>query len=332
MSGPKVLGGVAVGVALGTALGFYVLAPNVEGGPAGVDSGVQEQLDDTRGQLDAASAGLDADDGVLDSLAPAAVRDALKGRSVLVVTTPDADAGTVTAQQGLLRAAGAEDAGTVRLSASAVAQDGADAVKSLAASALPSGTRLSEDRRDPGFHLGQVLGAALRSGGAAAGEDADTPDGSDNSDNPDAPAPAEEAGADAGAAREASPADRDLVLGSLDKGGFLDGGIPELTSADVVLVVVGDATGYAGTFAADLAAGLDATTGGAVLAGDWGAARDGGALAVLRGNRADTETVSSVDNADRSAGRITVVRALAAQLDGKVGSYGAAESAVAPTL
>lgn len=106
MSGPKILGGVAAGIAAGTLLGFYVLAPNVEGGPAAVDSDVQEQLDSTRDELSASTAGLDADDAVLDELAAGAVRDDLKDRSVLVVAMPDADKELVDGQRALLSDAG----------------------------------------------------------------------------------------------------------------------------------------------------------------------------------------------------------------------------------
>jgi len=300
VSGGKIVGGVAAGVAVGTVLGFYVLAPNVEGGPAGTDQSTTSELDTVRDELDAANAGLEADDAVLDSAAAGMVRDVLKDRSVLVVTLPDADPAVVDAQEKLLRAAGAADGGTLRLTRAAVSQDSADAVKTLATSTLPAGARLSEDRRDPGYHLGQVAGQAL--GSSADGES------------------------------QASPSDRDLFLGAMSDGGYLDGELSGTGPADAVLVIAGDDTGYAGTFAADLAAGFDATTGGTVLAGDRGAAAEGGALSVLRGNRGDTEAVSSVDNADRVAGRITVVRALAAQLDGRAGSYGTAESAAAPAL
>ncbi|AGP30684.1 copper transporter [Corynebacterium terpenotabidum] len=300
MSGPRILGAAAAGVAAGTLLGFYVLAPNIEGGPGGDDQGLQDELSAAVAEQTRSAAELDADDAVLGPLAADAVRGDLDGRSVLVVT-----AGTVTdelldAQRALLDAAGAENAGTLRLSDSALSQDRADALKSLATSTLPAGAQLSEDRRDPGYHLGQLLGQALRTG--------------DDQDE------------------EATVADRDLVLGSLDKGGFLQDGIPDLTSADAVVVLTDGTTGYAGSFVADLAAGLDDTTGGVVLAGDRSSTDDGAAVAVLRDDRADTEQVSTVDNVDRVAGRITVVRALDQQLSGDAGSYGAAENAAAPTL
>lgn len=123
MSGPKILGGVAAGIAAGTLFGFYILAPNVEGGPAAVDSGVQEELDSTRDELSASTAGLDADDAVLDGLASAAVRDDLEDRSVLVVAMPDADEEMVDAQRALLSDAGATDAGTLSLADDTVSQD-----------------------------------------------------------------------------------------------------------------------------------------------------------------------------------------------------------------
>ena len=45
-----------------------------------------------------------------------------------------------------------------------------------------------------------------------------------------------------------------------------------------------------------------------------------------------TENVSTVDNVTTVAGRITVVRAVAGQLDGDAGAYGSASNAAAPTV
>jgi hypothetical protein len=83
---------------------------------------------------------------------------------------------------------------------------------------------------------------------------------------------------------------------------------------------------------ADMATALDATTGGVVLSGGRDAADAGGALGLVRGDKAATAAVSTVDNGDRAAGRVTVVRALVEQLAGKAGSYGTAPNAAAATV
>ena len=52
----------------------------------------------------------------------------------------------------------------------------------------------------------------------------------------------------------------------------------------------------------------------------------------MRNERAYAEKLSTVDNVQRSAGRITVVRALKEQADGDAGHYGAATNAKAATV
>lgn len=307
MSAGKVVAGGAVGVALGTLLGFFVLAPNIDGGPDRVVGDSRDELAAATSERDTASAENDAADGIIAAAAPDLVRDALKDRPVLVVSTADADAVTVEATRTMLDAAGAVNAGDLRLTGAFTDQDNGDEVKTIAANSLPAKAKLSEDRRDPGYHAGELLGQALgegRDGGAAA-----------------------------------SDSDRGLALGALEKGGFLTYDPDSVRPAAAVVVVTGDDDGgdgdrgsYATRMVADMATALDATTGGVVLSGGRDAADAGGALGLVRGDKAATAAVSTVDNGDRAAGRVTVVRALVEQLAGKAGSYGTAPNAAAATV
>jgi Copper transport outer membrane protein, MctB len=79
--------------------------------------------------------------------------------------------------------------------------------------------------------------------------------------------------------------------------------------------------------------GLDLGSGGAVVAGTPDSAADGGLLKALRSDSDATKIVSSVDVADLPAGQMTVVFALAEQVTGKAGQYGAidAKNGVAPS-
>ena len=68
-----------------------------------------------------------------------------------------------------------------------------------------------------------------------------------------------------------------------------------------------------------LAAALDARGGGAVVAGPAGSADERGTVAALAADEALAAEVSSVDNADRGTGRVSLVLALAEQRRGGAG-------------
>jgi hypothetical protein len=306
MGAGKATGLAAVGIAAGTLLGFYVLAPNVEGGPTGVDSTAEAELDEATQRADTAEASAGASDGMLDSIAPDVVGDALKGKKIALMTTADADEAAVDGVRDLVNAAGGEDAGTLSFDASFTAPDSGDELKSIAAASLPSGGSLSEDKLDPGYHAGELLGQAVGAGNGPGGG--------------------------------ASESDRAVVFGALENAGFLGDSSEGVGDADAVVLVTGDAAegdgdgNYSTRFVADMASALDATTGGAVLAGGQGSAEKNGAIGLLRDDREANEQVSSVDNVTDVAGRITTVRALAEQLAGEAGAYGAASNAAAATV
>lgn len=303
MSAGKITGAVAGGTAAGIALGFYILAPNVEGGPAAVDSTTQQELAAETQRADLEAAEGEASDAVLSEFAAPAVSDALSDSSVLVLATADADDDAVDGIRGLIGDAGGEDAGTLRLDGSFTSPQSGDELKSLAATSLPTGASLSEDRLEPGYHAGELLGQTLSAGDGAA-----------------------------------SDSDRAVVIGALDNAGFFTGGQDDLSPADAVVVVTGGASegegdgNYSTRFIADMATALDATTGGVVLAGEHGSAEGAGAVSLIRGDGDANENVSTVDNVTTVAGRITVIRAVAGQLDGDAGSYGSAPTAVTATV
>ena len=64
--------------------------------------------------------------------------------------------------------------------------------------------------------------------------------------------------------------------------------------------------------------------------GDAGSAEGTGALGVVRADTSATSILSTVDNVDSSAGRVSTVLALKEQLDGGAGRYGIAGNAQAP--
>lgn len=84
--------------------------------------------------------------------------------------------------------------------------------------------------------------------------------------------------------------------------------------------------------AVDLAQGLDAGSGGVVIAGTPDNMQNGTLLKTMRSDGDATKTVSSVDVANLPSGRATVVFALVEQAEGKAGQYGGmdAKDGVAP--
>lgn len=296
-SAGKVIAGLGLGVALGTAFGFYALAPNVSGGPGG--GGVsQSELHQEREAREAAESNNTVSDAVLADVSSLAVRDELKDSSVVLFVTPHATSQSVDSLRKLIEDAGGDVSGVVTLTEQMLGSDSGDKVKSLAANSLPSGAKLDEELRSPGMHAGQVLGAALKTG-----------------------------------SKEASDSDRAVALGAFEGGDFIsyEGEAPK--AADLALIVGGaEEDDYATSFLAEFVRGLDTAMGGTVLAGTYGAANPEGAIGKVRADKAMAGEVSSVDNIDSEAGRITAIRALAQQKEKGSGQYGAGEGAEAPTV
>ncbi|KAB1503577.1 copper transporter [Corynebacterium sp. 320] len=298
MSKSSVIAGLGVGIALGTAFGFFALAPNVEGGPAGNSSAIQQELNAEKKRADVEELQSNAANDLLNQFNGDIVDGSLADTSVAVVLAPDAVDADVDALKKVLENAGATVNATIELTDKATSTDGADSLKSLASKSLPSGATLSEDKLSPGMHTGQLLGAALSD--------------------------------------KTSESDRAVAIGALEKEGFLshDG---EVKDASLVVVVAGNADkddqdgNYSNTFLSDLALGVDSSTDGAVLAARPSSAAKGGAVALVRGSREHVENVSTVDNINADSGRISVIHELEKQKDNQSKHVGVGENASALT-
>lgn len=294
MSKGKIIAGLGAGVALGVAFGFYGLAPNVEGGPGGSSISSQQELRDAEHKAELESAQSDAANSALDQVADKLVANRLDNTRVGVISTADADAADVESTVSMLESAGASVNSRLELTDKALSTDRADTLKSIAAKSLPQGAKLSEQKLSPGMHTGQLLGSALFT--------------------------------------EASESDRAVAVGALEKDGYLKSQ-GEVREAYLFVIVTGDhgedgADGnYSNTFIADFASGVDASTGGAVLAGRPGSADKGGAIFLVRDSREYVENVSTVDNIGTTVGRISVINALVQQKDNVARHVGVAENA-----
>jgi copper transport outer membrane protein MctB len=286
---------------------FLALALGVVLGSAGVSdrllSAVTMRADDLAGEVqtlraerDALAAEQRAADEFAQRIAPAAVAGQLAGTTVTLVTA-GADGGDREAVLTLLQQAGATVGGEVALTPAVGDLARGDQLRELTSQLLPTGAQLPA-ASDTGSLVGGLLGGVVL-------------------------APREQ--------QSISAEQTAGVLDGLAVAGFVSPG-PRPLPGDVVLVLTGGA--LSGVDAADaaavlarLAAQLDRTGGGAVLAGRAGSAEATGAVGVARADSAIVDGVSTVDDTHTGAGRVSAVLALREQLDGHAGRYGTAQSA-----
>ncbi|HZA11059.1 copper transporter, partial [Mycobacterium sp.] len=96
---------------------------------------------------------------------------------------------------------------------------------------------------------------------------------------------------------------------------------------------LGEDAGNKGSTVARFAAALAPRGSGTVLAGAGGSSSGTAAVAVTRANPAMSAVVSTVDDVDAAAGRITTVLALHDLLSGgRSGQYGTGQGATAVTV
>ena len=292
---------LAVGIVLGTTALNGPVLDDLRGNITRLTSDkrtLEGDVNDLRGDVKAS-------DEFAEAVGPGLVRGDLTDRRVLLVTTPETPTDLVDQLTPLLRTAGAEVTGTLRvLPALADPQQG-QLVEDVVAQAVPAGVDLPDG--EPVERAAAELAAALV---RAEDDDAVEPD---------------EAQAVVSAFEEA-----DLVA-------YTPVG-DTLRPATMALLLTGPAPEEDLTDAEEaqqqallsLASALDARSDGTVLAGPTTSADARGTVRLLRDDSGLAGEVSTVDNADRGTGRVAVVLALAEQLTGETGQYGARGGATAP--
>lgn len=301
------LAAVFLALAVGVVLGSGVLSDTLL-------SGLRDQKKDLQGQI----AQLTDEKNVLNEKLAAAddfntqvsgriVHDALAGKSVVLIRTPDANDDDLGAISRVLGQAGAVTTGTIGLTQEFVDANSAEKLRSVVNSPiLPAGTQLNTTLVDQGSQAGDLLGIALL---------ADR--------NPDAP--------------KVDDGQRETVLTALRDTGFLTFDPDKFGAADAALIVtggaLGDDAGNQGATVARLAAAMAPHGAGTLLAGRDGAATGTAALAVVRADPSLAAAVSTVDNIGAESGRITAVLALQSLINGAhSGQYGIGQGATAVTL
>lgn len=292
---------VFLALAVGVVLGSTSLSNRVLGGLAGDRANLSKQVSDLQAtQTDLSGRLTDADRYAL-ATGPLAVRGALDGKSVVLVTTADAKTTDRDGVAALLRAAGATVTGELQLTDAFTDPTKSDQLRSLVTRLLPAGVQLPT-AADPGTLAGGLIGPLLLL---------------DKSGKP-----------------QASPDETAAALTGLASGGYVRQG-QGLHAAQLALVLTGGAV--SGNAAADRAAVIarfaiqvQRSGAGTVLAGRTGSADNFGPLAVVRADGATTSVLSTVDDVDNAAGQVVTVLALRDAAAGKAGSYGTAGNAQAP--
>lgn len=285
---------IALGIVIGTTQlnGFLLDGLRVQ-----VDN-----LTDDKRELETRSQTLESQltevDAFGEAVAPVLVANRLPGAAVLVVLTPDVEDEVVDQTTALVETAGATVAGTVQLlpqySDPQVAQD----LQNYATSeGVPPGIQLPVSD-DAAVLIGGLLAAVLM--------------------NP------------AGGTETADPTAATTVLAALSTLGVLTVETPEIVGADYAIVLTataleGDDAGERNRALSALAEALDTAGRGAVVAGDALSAAETGLVGAIRADPRVAVAVSTVDNVNVAAGRVSTVLALTAEGQGTSGKYGTGE-------
>ncbi|HEU5476041.1 MAG TPA: copper transporter [Actinophytocola sp.] len=293
---------VFLALAVGIVLGSTALSRTLFGGLAAAKDDLGRQVTDLEAQRNGLAARLTDADGFATGIGPLAVAGQLAQRTIVLITTADADPVDRDAVKTLVTAAGATVTGELQLTDGFADPRRADELKDIVTRLLPAGVQLPTVS-DPGTLAGGLLGPVLLIRKA------------DNQ-------------------RQASPAESAAALSGLAEGGFVRAA-GEIRPAQLAIVLTGGAVsgadaGDRAATVARFAAQVDRSGAGAVLAGAAGSADGTGPIGLVRADTAAAQVLSTVDNADTPAGRIVTLLALREQLDERSGGYGIAGNAEGP--
>ncbi|HEX2300425.1 MAG TPA: copper transporter, partial [Pseudonocardiaceae bacterium] len=133
---------VFLALAIGVVLGSTAISDRLLSGLGSDRDELRRQVSELRAEDHALRARLAAADSFGQAVGPRAVRDALRGRSVVVLITADADPADREALTDLLGQAGAAVTGEVQLTDAFTDPDRAEQLSELSARLLPVGARL----------------------------------------------------------------------------------------------------------------------------------------------------------------------------------------------
>ncbi|MEV0855456.1 copper transporter [Nocardia fluminea] len=295
---------IFLALAVGVVLGSHTLAGEMISGLRSDRSGLNTQVDELTARNAQLTAQLESADRFIAGSAARILNGTLADRSVVVLTTPDADPADIDGVSDSLRTAGATLTGRIALTESFVDAGEGDRMRSTLTNIVPAGAQLNTGAVDQGSLAGDLLGLALLQ------------DPATNSPR-------------------STPEELSLILETLRGGDFLTYADPPTRPAQLAVVITGNGVepdiGQGATIARFTAA-LRARAAGTVLAGRPGAAEGNAPIATVRAQAPLATTVTTVDNIDRETGRVTTTLALTEQLTGGAGRYGTGPTATSLTL
>ena len=291
---------IFLALATGIALGAGPLGKEFDQQLANQARQDREAKEDLRDQLDQTNQVMEFEGDFAQDLAPQLTNNRLANRTVAVFVLPDADEDTVGGVTSRIEGAGATITATIEIQDSLMDPAERQTAEGIATEVLKGVQGLPDTE---GAQSYQLVGYSLARGYLATSE-------------------------------EGAPVDQ--VAASID-GAFGDGGAGYLNvdgdltqRANLAVVIAGppseDPQVGQGELLAIMVQAMDTLSGGVVVAGPIAAAGDNGYVTAVRDSTA-SDTVSTVDVADRPAGQIVTVLALDQQAEGSVGQYGAADSA-----
>jgi len=235
-------------------------------------------------------------DSFADAISPELVSGRLTERKVAIVTLPGASGADTKAITTLVEAADGTVTGTIAVQSKFFDPTQAQFVDGVTtqSSGAVSTADLAVPTTATGYErAGYVLARALVSKGNGAGQDATA----------------------------------QTILAAFKDAGLVKAP-DKLERASLVVVIAGPAPAPADldsidpTAAVGLLLGLDASCEGTVVAGPPEAAADNGTIALIRADDNAKKVISTVDQAELPAGRLSAIFALVEQIDGKTGHYG----------
>ncbi|WP_445170341.1 copper transporter [Mycolicibacterium sp. Dal123E01] len=301
------LAAVFLALAVGVFLGSGVLSDTLLSGLRTEKQDLNKQITALTDQRNAVNEKLAAANDFDTQMSSRMVRDAMAGKSVVLIRTPDADDDDVAGMSRLVGQAGGSVTGTIALTQQFVDANAAEKLRSVVTSSIvPAGAQLSTTMVDQGSQAGDLLGIALLI-------DRDP------------------------AVRPADDAQRGTVLATLRDTGFLTYQGDQFGAANTAVVVtgggLGDDAGNKGSTVARFAAGMAPHGTGTVLAGRDGSASGTAAVAVARSDAGMAAAVSTVDDIGAESGRITTVLALQNMINGApTGKFGIGPGAASITV
>ena len=148
---------IFIALAIGVVLGSQTLASGVLSGLRGDKSDLQEQVDELQNANNQLAAQLGGADGFDAAMAGRIVRDSLIGRTVVLLTTPDADNADVDAVSRIVGDAGGSVTGKIALTPAFLDPSNADRLRTTVTNIIPAGVELRTGAVDQGSLAGDPV-------------------------------------------------------------------------------------------------------------------------------------------------------------------------------